>query len=119
MRWILALTLTALTASGASALSEGQITQAQMQMHQRVNSAVDVYARSIGVESDLITYCRSQMFLDTRHQIDGSIPFGVDYSDVKDAGHLSVIIGIREEYEKNYLKICLAKAKSALSAPYR
>ena len=54
------------------------------------------------------------MHLDTRHETDGFIPFGVNYLEVKDTEQLEEIISAREAYERSYLILCLARAKAAL-----
>jgi hypothetical protein len=56
------------------------------------------------------------MFLHTVRPVDGSIPFGVNYRNIRMWEKLSLVIGVRERYELNFLKLCIARAKHDLDA---
>jgi hypothetical protein len=97
------------------AVSKEEITSAQLEMNFRVGKEVEAYAKEINVEENYIWYCRMEMYLkSSSHPIDGSIPFGVNYFQLKDLEHLRIVIVNKENYEKSYLKICLAKIKKIL-----
>lgn len=119
MKKLFTLALFAIATPGLASLPELQVSRAQAQMLKRIDAAVAAYADKIGVSEDLITYCRSQMFLDTRHQADGSIPFGVNYQAIENESQLEVILSVREAYETNYLILCLARAKITLDQAER
>ncbi|WP_162596178.1 hypothetical protein [Methylobacterium sp. 17Sr1-1] len=86
----------------------------QMEMMKRIDFEISNYATRLKLGSTVITYCRVQMQLDTRHASDGSIPFGVNYRNIQSQEELKNIIWIREAYEITYLKLCIARAKRDL-----
>jgi len=84
-------------------------------MHDRVSKVINIYAASIGVDRSLISYCRTKMDLDTvLYPQNGLPPLGVTYNNVSNKKELETIIEIREAFETNYVKLCLANARSTL-----
>jgi hypothetical protein len=93
---------------------ESEMLRAQGDMLRRVGTDVDAYARKIGLSESYSSFCHTQLSLDTRHEQDGSVPFGVNYHSFKDAKELEIAIFAREAYERSYLILCLARAKASL-----
>lgn len=91
-------------------------TKAQAEMHNRISAAVNSFARRIGAGSALETYCRVELFMHTQHPADGSIPYGVNYNNIRSQRELDQVIGVREAHERNYLLLCIARAKRDLDA---
>ena len=84
-------------------------------MLNRVSSEIDAYAERIGIDHDFVTYCRTEMNIRTDGlPDDGSIPFGIQYSEIFDKDELNLIIEVREAYERSFMMLCLANAKNAL-----
>ena len=100
----------------ALAQSKVDIMTAQGQMHSRVMAVVEKRAKELGVGHDVVTYCRIELNNHTG-QIpkDGSIPFGVNYNEISDAGTLKTVIEARESYEKTFLLLCLSRASRELA----
>ena len=119
MRLHIALTVAAALAAGsanAQAVSHEEAGRVQSEMLVRVSNAVTAYARSIGMDSNYITYCRVEMdLIADGHPKDGNIPFGINYYDVT-RETLNHTIAVREAFERSYLTLCLAEAKNALRA---
>lgn len=90
--------------------------KAQFEMLERINAAVSSFASSIGAGSDLQTYCHIELSMHTRQPADGLVPFGVNYNNIRSQDELDQIIDAREAYERNYLMLCLARAKRDLDA---
>jgi hypothetical protein len=113
---IIVLGLAALTVSANAQVSELDAGRAQGEMHSRVNESINAYVKRIGIDPSYYGYCRTKMYLETRHDNDGSIPFGVNYRNIKDSEQLNIIISVREEFERSFLTLCLADAKRAIKA---
>ena len=97
-------------------ISQPDVGKAQGAMLTRVQKSVDRFLTAYKLDSMYAGYCRIQMALDTRHEADGSIPFGVNYLEIKDRDTLNIVISAREVYETAYLKLCLSKALKTLDA---
>ena len=99
----------------ADPVSQKDVMQAQFQMLNRVSTTVNQYAEKIGMDPAWISYCRSQMRLQTfQHPTDGAIPFGVNYNSITDSETLDNVIYARESFERGYLILCLARTKNEL-----
>jgi hypothetical protein len=97
-------------------LSQAETGRAQVEMQIRIERAVDSYVQKIGMRDGFVSYCQNEMHLQSAtHPKNGIIPFGVSYSNITDRDQLHMIIGIRENYERSYLILCLARAKKLLS----
>ncbi len=91
--------------------------RAQGEMYSRVDAAVTAFARRIGAGNDLLDYCWLELHLHTRqHPVDGFIPFGVNYNNIRSQTKLNLVIVMRETYERTYLSLCIARAKRDLDA---
>jgi hypothetical protein len=89
---------------------------AQGQMFTRINAAVEQRATELGLGKDVVTYCRIELNLHASHvPADGSVPFGVNYNEIKTTAELNTVIEVREAYEKTFLLLCLSRAKRDLS----
>lgn len=77
------LAAVALCLSPAGAFAQAIDTaRPQMEMMKRIEFEINNYATRLKLGSTVVTYCRVQMQLDTRHASDGSIPFGVNYRNI-------------------------------------
>lgn len=74
-------------------------------MLNRIGAAVDAYAASVALDGSYVTYCYTQLGLATRHEPDGSIPYGVNYNTIRTEQELRSIIEVREAFETNYLRL--------------
>ena len=92
------------------------VDKAQADMHKRISATVDSFARRIGAGRDLYTYCSIELSLHTQHAADGSYPHGVNYNNLRSQRELDAVIEIREAHERNYLLLCIARAKRDLDA---
>jgi hypothetical protein len=99
----------------AEPVTKAEVQRAQGAMLNRITSAVTAYSTSIGIAAEYVTYCYTKLNLETEgHPQDGSVPYGVNYDTLVEGDELRVIIQVREAYEKSFLKLCLAEAKSTL-----
>jgi len=79
----------------AEPVTSEQVSRAQGQMHTRISAAVEKYAVEIGIDPDYITYCHSEMALQTsRDSPNGLIPFGVNYNEIRDSSYLAPQAGL-------------------------
>ncbi|WP_223618954.1 hypothetical protein [Lysobacter sp. ESA13C] len=100
----------------ASAQGKLDITTPQIQMHNRISAVVDQRAQKLGLGEDVVTYCRIELSHKTdQFSKNGSIPFGINYSQITDPAELTMVITIRESYEKTFLLLCLSRTKRDLS----
>jgi hypothetical protein len=91
-------------------------TAAQAQMLQRVFKNIDAFMAQVGATSEMNTYCRVLLNrFDDSAPKDGSVPFGVDYNQVKTQQELDTIIEVREAFETVFLKRCLSRAVQDLN----
>ena len=105
------------TSPFAQAFAQGLDTaKAQAEMLNRVSAVVDSFARRIGAGNDLSNYCWTELHLHTRHATDGSIPYGVDYNNIRSQRELDTVIKVREVHMRNYLLLCIARARRDLDA---
>ena len=101
--------------TAAFALPDEITTPAQAKMIGRIADKIDAFVAAKTIDPSLTGYCQSKLALDTRHETDGSIPFGVNYRTLKTMEELAVVINAREVFELNYLKLCLAEAQRSLN----
>jgi hypothetical protein len=112
---LLATFALALSASATAEVSELQSVEAQAAMFKRIDEAVAAYVQQSGIDESYVGYCRTKLSMDTNAvPADGSIPFGVNYNKIATADELSTVIAARENFERSYLILCIANAKSAL-----
>ena len=98
-------------------ITSAQVQKAQVEMLNRVDVSVKLFAEKVKIEPWYISYCKSQMNLETvSYPKNGVIPLGVDYSMINDSERLELVIGHREAFETGYMQLCLANAKNALNA---
>jgi len=86
----------------------------QARMEGRVFAVANQYAKTIGIDSDYVGYCAAKMELSHGHPQDGSIPWGVNYNHIAKA-ELDGTLQVRENYERDFLILCLADAKNTLA----
>ena len=103
-----------LTAS-SQPLDSAVVDKAQTAMLARIDQAVKAFASQIKVEQSLITYCRGELALRTSlYPANGLVPFGVNYSQIRDMQALDTLIWNRESHETWFLKLCLANARTSM-----
>jgi len=96
----------------AQYLDTSVVNKAQSAMIGRVRDAVETYAAKIKAEKSLVTYCRQELSLKTSlYPVNGQIPFGINYNQIRDTETLETIIWNRESYETWFLKLCLANCR--------
>lgn len=99
----------------AEPVTEAMVQKAQDEMISRVSEAAARYARQISLDQAYVSHCNGELYLKTyQHPANGYIPFGVNYNEIRDSERLNLVISSREAYEKSFLILCLANAKSAL-----
>jgi hypothetical protein len=89
--------------------------RAQGAMLMRVQKVTDEYAAALGLAPSVVSYCHTKLRLDTRHEADGSIPYGFNYRTSADE-QVQLTLDVREAFETTYLKLCLADVKAKLSS---
>jgi hypothetical protein len=110
------LLLVALVSLTAQANEKVDPSAAQGQMFNRINAAVEKHAQELGLGKEVVTYCRTELNLRTANTpTDGSIPFGVNYNEIRTVEELNTVIEVREAYEKTFLLLCLSRTKRDLS----
>jgi hypothetical protein len=106
----------ALLASAAHAqnVSDAIAGEEQRKMLMRELGEVRAYAAHIGM-SDYMSYCQTKMAdeLNLQPRFTGQVPWGVNYHAI-DRQTLTITLQAREDFERSYLKLCLAEAKNAL-----
>ena len=108
-----AIALVASAAHGQN-LSDAVAGEEQGKMLTRELGAVRAYALHIGM-GDYISYCQTKMAdeLNLQPHFTGQVPWGVNYHAI-DRQTLTITLQAREDFERSYLKLCLAEAKNAL-----
>lgn len=97
-------------------VNAAQVRTAQLDMLARVFAAAEKYADRIGMGKPYINFCQRELDLKTyQHPANGSIPFGVNYLEIKDREELDKVLAVRENYERTFLVLCLANAKNSLA----
>lgn len=86
----------------------------QGQMLTREIAEVRGYAAHIGM-TDYVSYCQVKMAdeIDLQPRLTGEVPWGVNYHAI-DRQTLTLTLRAREDFERSYLKLCLANAKNSL-----
>jgi hypothetical protein len=108
-----ALAATVATTPAGAAVDQSTVEQAIAFTRARVHAAADAYAKQLGLDGDMVNFCRGQLERDTANMPAGSVPYGVDYSRIPDTARLAYVLDVREEHELGYLKLCLANIKTA------
>jgi hypothetical protein len=120
MSRLLMTTLAALVVSAGSVSAQSVDTvAAQGAMFARIEAAIEPYARDLGLDRSYVVYCNVRMHLDTEHETDGWVPYGVNYNNIRTQRELDNVIATREAFETNYLRLCLANARASLDAAQR
>jgi hypothetical protein len=76
MSRLLMTTLAALVVSAGSVSAQGA-------MFARIEAAIEPYARDLGLDRSYVVYCNVRMHLDTEHETDGWVPYGVNYNNIR------------------------------------
>lgn len=101
----------------AESITPQEVDKAQAEMLKRIEANIKKYAARIGLDPWYISYCRGKMDIEIAlYPQNGSIPFGVNYRTISDSERLELVLSNREAFETGYLQLCLANAKSTLSA---
>jgi hypothetical protein len=50
---------------------------------QAAEAAIEPYARDLGLDRSYVVYCNVRMHLDTEHETDGWVPYGVNYNNIR------------------------------------
>jgi hypothetical protein len=120
MSRLLMTTLAALVVSTGSVSAQSVDTVAEQgAMFARIEAAIGPYARDLGLDRSYVVYCNVRMHLDTEHETDGWVPYGVNYNNIRTQRELDNVIATREAFETNYLRLCLANARASLDAAQR
>lgn len=97
-------------------VSFDEVSKAQVNTMMEINSELEYYARSIGIDSNLITYCKYKMELDTyQYPLNGYSYLGTNLREIKTEQELLIYLWGYKSFDLNYLKLCLANAKNTLS----
>ena len=98
----------------AQNVSDAVAGEEQGKMLKRELGEVRAYAAHIGM-SDYMSYCQTKMAdeLNLQPRFTGQVPWGVNYHAI-DRQNLTITLQAREDFERSYLKLCLAEAKNAL-----
>ena len=84
MSRLLMTTLAALVVSAGSVSAQSVDTvAAQGAMFARIEAAIEPYARDLGLDRSYVVYCNVRMHLDTEHETDGWVPYGVNYNNIR------------------------------------
>jgi hypothetical protein len=91
-----------------------QVLQAQAEMSERISRIVAAYATQIGLDESFVSYCQSELSLKvTVYPPNGLVPFGMNWRTIPDRQTLDWAISVREDYERNFIILCLANARNA------
>ncbi len=102
----------------AISVSSSLADDGQGAMTSRVLKFASAYAEEIELRESFVTYCLTEMNMHTNHPTDGSIPYGVNYNTAPKST-IDSAVRVREIYEKHYLQLCLADAKTKLTSAKR
>jgi hypothetical protein len=100
----------------AQPLQPGDADRAQGEMIKREDAVWRGYLATIGLDESYLSYCQTSMALATKRTADGEIPFGVNYSTLGTADKLRLVISVREAFETNFVRLCLADARARLNS---
>jgi hypothetical protein len=103
------------TPVAAAPVDAEAVSNAQSQLIARISTEMLAYATRIRVDPGIVGYCQGELYLRTfQHPPNGHVPFGVNYNQIRDSERLDVVISNRENYERWFLKLCIANAKLTL-----
>jgi hypothetical protein len=107
----------AVVAGPTSPIDTGESAKAQMEMLTRIEDAVRRYATQIGLDDSYVQYCRMELRIRLQEQVKSGNPiFNFSPERIRSTEALKAVIAIRETYERTFLNVCLAQAKSAMTA---
>jgi hypothetical protein len=101
---------------GSATQAQGYIDtqKAQSEMFARISATVGAYAKTINIADVWVLYCLTEANRKAEHRTDGSAPFGIDWSTIRDQKTLDLYIYLRENWYKQEQVLCLARAKNEL-----
>jgi hypothetical protein len=100
----------------AQPLQPGDADRAQVEMSKREDAVWRAYMATVGLDESYLSYCQTSMELATKQPADGQIPFGVNYSTLGTVDKLRLVISVREAFETNFVRLCLADARARLNS---
>jgi hypothetical protein len=96
-------------------VSQKEVMEAQVALLSREQAAADAYAKAHGIPLEIDVFCTLRMKNEPQTHInDGSIPFGVNYTNITDRQTLDRVIYSREIYETVYQKRCMGETRSLI-----
>ena len=96
------------------------VAEAQGQMISRVQAEMDAYAKRLRMDPSIVTYCNGERHLHTyQYPLNGQLPFGIIYNQIKDSERLEQVLRVREAYDSWFLRLCITNAKLTIERASR